>query len=343
MMLGDLGATVIKVERPGTGDETRGWGPPFDARGESAYFLGTNRNKWSLAADLDDPADLELVRGLAGGADVIVDNFLPGVLARKGLDADVILSANTGAIWCTVQGYPADPSRPGYDFAVQAEAGWMSVNGEPGGVPMKTPVAFVDVLTGKDAAIAILAALVGARRASVAERRLRVTLAGSALAALVNVSQNVLVSGQEARRWGNAHANLVPYQLFQASDRPIVIAVGSDAQWRAFAAVLGDAAIAGESAWATNAGRVSDRERCVGAVQRVMATRPAEHWRAACAAAGVPVGMVRTVLEALAEVDASPLVGVPSGVGGRVFRAPPRLGEHSAAIRQHGWRVGEAG
>ena len=337
MMLGDLGADVIKVERPEYGDDTRGWGPPFDDRGESAYFLSCNRNKRSLAADLASADDLRLVTHLASSADVVVENFLPGALQRCGLEVQRILEHNPRLVWCTIGGFPDQPMRPGYDFAIQAESGWMSVTGDPGGTPMKTAMALVDILTGKDAAIAILAALIGRDGRAPADRRLTVTLAGSAVAALANVAQNALVSGAEAARWGNAHANLVPYQLFETADRQIVIAVGSDAQWSALAAILGDASLADNPQLRTNAGRVRHRDRCVRAVQAALRSAGAAEWTARCAQAGVPVGSVRTVLEALSQVESSPLTGVPSSVGGSVRRPPPQLGEHSASIREHGW------
>jgi len=229
--------------------------------------------------------------------------------------------------------------RPGYDFAVQAESGWMSVTGEPNGRPLRTAVALVDVLTGKDAAIAILAALVGRSRQSAANRHVTVSLADSARAALVNVAQNALVSGKEATRWGNAHANLVPYQLFETADRPIVIAVGSDAQWLAFTGMLGNAELGADRELRTNAGRVGNRSRCVAAVQASLLSAGATDWKERCARAGVPVGEVRSVLEALADVDASALTGVPSSVGGSVRRPPPLLGEHTAEIRATGWAL----
>lgn len=339
MTLGDLGANVIKVERSGVGDDTRGWGPPFDARGESAYFLSVNRNKRSLCADLNLTDDVELVRSLARKADVVVENFLPESLSKKGIDAALLLSENSGLIWCSIRGYQNDPGRPGYDFAVQAESGWMSVTGEPEGQPLRTAVALIDVLTGKDAAISILAALAMRAPRPPAERHLVVTLIGSAVAALANVAQNALVSGVEAKRWGNAHANLVPYQLFQTADRSLVVAIGSDAQWRAFTAVLADPDLTADESLRTNAGRVVNRARCVERLQRVLLSQSAEYWIARCVLAGVPVGEVRTVLEALAETEASPFTGVPSSVGGAVFRPPPRLGEHSDEIRRDGWGV----
>jgi hypothetical protein len=175
MILGDLGADVLKVERPDGGDETRGWGPPFDARGESAYYLSVNRNKLSVTADLDAPDDQALLRRLIAGADVVVDNYRPGALERRGLDPAGFLDAHRGLVWCTITGFGPTSSRPGYDFVVQAERGWMAITGEPGGEPMKTGVALADVLAGKDAALAVLGALVGVaqgRLAAPEERRL---------------------------------------------------------------------------------------------------------------------------------------------------------------------------
>lgn len=337
MMLGDLGADVVKVERPGLGDDTRHWGPPFDARGESAYFLSTNRNKRSLAANMNLAADRALIHALIQQADVVVENFLPGALDRMSLDAASMLALNRRLIWCTIGGYQLEPERPGYDFAVQAESGWMSVTGDPEGDPLRTAVALVDVLTGKDAAISILAALVGSRDRPVAERHLRVSLAGSAASALVNVAQNVLVSGRDAVRWGNSHANLVPYQVFQTADRPLVIAVGNNGQWRALCSAMDDPTGLESVAWASNAGRVIDRDACVTAVQAQLMRHGADIWRTRLDAAGVPVGRIRTVLEALRETGASPLTGVPSSVGGMVRRPPPLLGEHSDEIRANGW------
>lgn len=350
MILGDLGADVIKVERSGAGDETRGWGPPFDARGESAYFLSTNRNKLGVTADLDDPADRDLLERLIAGADVVVENYRPGTLERRGLGAEAMLARHPRLIWCTITGFGLENPRPGYDFVVQAESGWMAITGEPEGAPMKVGVALADVLAGKDAAIAILGALVARGRAATASagasvidardpaaRRLSVSLAHSATAALVNVAQNALVTGQEARRWGNAHPNLVPYQLFDAEDRPIVIAVGSDAQFAACARALGLESLRADSALATNAGRLAARERVVGEIARVLRGARAAEWIARLDAAGVPCGVVKPVLEALREVEASPLSGVAPRAPGAVRLPPPRLDEHGALVRAEGW------
>ncbi|HEY0778193.1 MAG TPA: CoA transferase [Gemmatirosa sp.] len=339
MLLGDLGADVLKVERPGAGDDTRGWGPPFDARGESAYFLSVNRNKRSLAADLARADDVGLLRALIADADVVVDNFRPGLLARCGLAPDALLAAYPRLVWCTISGFGPDSPRPGYDFVVQAECGWMAINGEPAGAPMRAGVAFVDVVTGKDAAIAILAALVARGRdlLPVAARHLHVSLAASAAAALVNVAQNALVSGQDAGRWGNAHPNLVPYQLFDAADRALVLAVGNDAQWRACARVLGRADLGDDPRLATNAGRVTHRVEVVAAVAERLARRPAVEWLARFDAAGVPAGLVRTVLETLTAVDASPLTGVAPSVPGTVRLPPPTLDADGARVRARGW------
>ena len=339
MMLGDLGADVLKVERLGTGDETRGWGPPFDARGESAYYLSVNRNKRSVAADLDRPNDVALLRALIADCDVVVDNYRPGTVERRGLDPAALLDAHPRLVWCTISGFGPASSRPGYDFVVQAERGWMAINGEPDGTPMRAGVAMVDVTTGKDAAVAILAALVAVGRGPVAaaERRLHLSLAASATAALVNVAQNALVSGQDARRWGNAHPNLVPYQLFDAADRPIVVAVGSDPQWQACARVLDLGALASDARLATNAGRIAHRDTVVAAVAAQLATRPAADWLAQFDAVGVPAGLVRSVREALAEVEASPRTGVGPSVPGTVRLPPPTLDADGAAVRARGW------
>ncbi len=234
MLLGDLGADILKVERPGVGDDTRGWGPPFDAEGRSAYYLSINRNKLGLAADLDSAEDQAVLSRLLEDADVVVDNFRMGMLAKRGLSPEQWRARRPELVWCTISGFGPSSDRPGYDFVAQAESGWMAITGEPEGDPMKIGVALADVLAGKDAAIAILGALVRRFRGGEGAR-IHISLADSARAALVNVAQNSLVTNRDAGRWGNAHPNLVPYEMFKAEDKPIVIAVGSDAQYVACA------------------------------------------------------------------------------------------------------------
>jgi crotonobetainyl-CoA:carnitine CoA-transferase CaiB-like acyl-CoA transferase len=336
MLLGDLGANVIKVERPGRGDDTREWGPPFDDRGESAYYLSANRNKFSIAADLMSRTDRLMVLDLLTGADVVVDNYLPATLRRFGIDTSESLRLNPQLVWCSITGF-GESSRPGYDFVVQAEAGWMAITGEPDGQPMKVGVALADIVAGKDAAIAILAALV-ARSRGAGGRRIIISLVESARAALVNVAQNALVSGTSAPRWGNAHANLVPYQLFQTRDRPIVIAVGSDDQWLACVRTLGLSAFEGDAELKRNRGRLARRDDIARAFERTLQSRPAAEWIALLEAARVPCGAVKSVLEAIQDAGhASRLTGMPSSLGGTVRFPPPKLDEHGVLIRSRGW------
>jgi len=338
MLLGDLGADVLKVERPGSGDESRGWGPPFDAEGRSAYYLSVNRNKLGIALDLDVATDRATLDGLLAEADVVVDNFRRGTLERRGISPEEWCVKRPELVWCTITGFGAHTDRPGYDFVAQAESGWMAITGEPDGDPMKVGMALADVLAGKDAAIAILAALLQRVRQG-AGRRVFISLADSARAGLVNVAQNALVSGTDAARWGNAHANLVPYQLFRTADRPIVIAVGSDAQWVACVTALGLASLAADQSLATNAGRLAQRERIVSEFSRALATRPAADWRRVLDAAGIPNGVVQSVLEALRETDGSALTGMPSSVGGSVRFPPPGIDEHGELVRRDGWNA----
>jgi len=336
MMLGDLGADVIKVERPGAGDETRGWGPPFDETGAAAYYLAVNRNKLSIAADLRH--DHDLIVQLVHEADVVVENFLPGALQRVGLDTQKLMASNGKLVWCTISGFGASSARPGYDFVVQAESGWMSITGEPGGEPSKAGVALADVIAGKDAAIAVLAMLAGVARGVSLERHIVISLIDSARAALVNAAQGVLVSGKDAKRWGNAHANLVPYELFHARDRAIVIAVGSDAQWLACTTALDLPALAADPQLRDNRGRVAHRERVASAIAQAVSVRTAAECARVLDAVGVPNGLVKTVGESLAEAGTSSAkAGVAPSAGGTVRLPPPGLDQHGTAIRARGW------
>ncbi len=341
MIIGDLGANVIKVEKPGSGDDTRGWGPPFDNRGESAYYLSVNRNKKSVALDLDQHRDRDMILDLAARADVVVDNFRPGTLERRGIDPEVLVEANPNLIWCTITGFGEESSRIGYDLVVQAESGWMSITGDPEGEPMKVGIALADVIAGKDAVIAILAALAARGLSSEPlpshDRRIHVSLADTARAALINVAQNALVTGNDAKRWGNQHPNLVPYQLFHAADRPMVVAVGTDMQWNAFAGVLGLDELRDDPQLKTNSGRLADRDRIIAAVAEKLRERNAAYWMVLLEGAGVPAGVVNSVLESLAEANTSPLTGIAPSVPGTVRLPPPRLDEHGSEIRSLGW------
>ena len=343
MTLGDLGADVIKVERPGLGDESRQWGPPFDDRGESAYYLSTNRNKLGIALDFDVPADVEVLRGLIAGADVVLDNFKGETLTRAGLNRDAMLDAHPRLVWLKLSGFGVGNPRLGYDLVVQAESGWMAITGEAAGEPMKVGVALADVIAGKDAALAIMAALVARERSHealpVSARRLDVSLAHSAIAALVNVAQNVLVAGREAGRFGNAHPNLVPYQAFAASDGYIVIGVGNDRQWVSCCSALELPELSEDSQLATNTGRLANRERVTSTLARRVAERSATEWLVRLTKHGVPAGRVRPVTEALADVAHSALTGIAPSVPGTVRLPPPKLNEHGAEIRRLGWRV----
>ena len=338
MMLADLGADVIKVESNLGGDDTRGWGPPFDDFGQSAYFLSINRNKLSIGADLASEADRALIQKLAADADVVIENALPGSLDKHEIRADDLLRNNPNLIWCTISGFGPHSQRPGYDFVLQAESGWMAITGPEGGPPYKVGVALVDVIAGKDAAIAILAALIArARKPPSEQRKLDVSLRASATAALVNVAQNSLVTGVEAKRWGNAHPNLVPYQLFNAADRPFVIAVGSDRQWAAAVQALALDTLQDDHFLDTNAGRVAQRNRVVQAISERVALGHASTWVDRLEKAGVPCGVVRGVLEALGDVTASAITGIAPAPGGRINRHPPGLNEHGEIIRRLHW------
>jgi crotonobetainyl-CoA:carnitine CoA-transferase CaiB-like acyl-CoA transferase len=361
MVLADLGAEVVKVERTGTGDETRAWGPPWATGSEgraSAYYLSINRNKRSVAADLSNEEDRELIRSLAGGADVVVENFAPGTLERWALGYEALSAHNPGLVWCSITGYGsegADSGRPGYDFAVQARSGWMSVTGEVEGPPMKVGVALVDVIAGQNAAVAILAAL-RERERSGRGQRMEVTLMDSAVAALVNVAQAALVTGREPARHGNAHPAIVPYQSFETADRPIAVAVGNDAQWGRLCRELGIAEAVDDPRFATNPARVENRGQVVALLQERFTPVTAGEWLRRLERADVPCAPVQSVTEALADpavVERGGLWEMEGPAYGRVStvasplrlertpaalrRPAPALGEHTGEVRRHGW------
>jgi crotonobetainyl-CoA:carnitine CoA-transferase CaiB-like acyl-CoA transferase len=299
MVLADLGADVVKVERPGEGDETRTWGPPY-AGGEAAYFLAVNRSKRSVAIDLKQPDGLALVLDLCVGADVVIENFRPGTAARLGIDGAAIHARNPRVVYCSITGFGArvPRERAGYDFIVQAESGLMSITGDPEGPPTKIGVALVDVLTGLNAAAVIVAALRRRDLGGTGEH-IEVSLLDSALAALVNVAQNALVTGEEPPRYGNAHPSIVPYQPFEAADGWIAVAAANDGLFERLCHAVGRPALASDERFLTNAARVRNRDELLPVLEEAFRARTAEEWVTALDAAGVPVGKIRGVLEAL--------------------------------------------
>jgi crotonobetainyl-CoA:carnitine CoA-transferase CaiB-like acyl-CoA transferase len=345
-MLGDAGARVVKVEEPLRGDETRHWGPPFVGE-VSAYFLSINRNKQSLALDLKRGGDV--ARKLLERADVVVDNFLPSHRAALGLDR--VRDVNPRAIHCRIAGYDSDGANaatPGYDLLAQAAAGLMAITGEPDGDPMKVGVALSDVLTAHYAFGAITSALF-ARERTGEGAWIDISLFGATIASLVNVAQNALVTRREAKRFGNAHASIVPYQLFHAKDRPFAVGAGTDRHFRALCDVAGRPDLASDRRFATNTARVKNREKLLPELESVFKTRSAKTWVARCTGASIPAAIVQGVREALESADAQPLIASldhpligkyaavrnPLRIDGRRLPAgtpPPLLGQHTDAI-----------
>jgi crotonobetainyl-CoA:carnitine CoA-transferase CaiB-like acyl-CoA transferase len=312
MLLGDLGATVIKVERPGAGDDTRAWGPPFAADGQSTYFQSVNRNKMSIALDLTVPADRDLAARIAGRADVMVENHKPGALARFGLDYAQVRAGNPAVVYCSVSGFGAGAGRdlPGYDLLVQAMGGLMSITGST--EPTKAGVAVVDVLTGLHATVAILAAL--RHRDRTGEGQLiETTLLASLQSSLVNQASAFVGAGVVPGFMGNAHPSISPYEVFAASDRPLILAVGNDGQFRRLAAVLGSPELADDPRFDTNAARVAHRWELKESLELMLALRTADAWQEQLTAAGVPCGPINDIAQgfALAErLDLEPIVEI---------------------------------
>jgi crotonobetainyl-CoA:carnitine CoA-transferase CaiB-like acyl-CoA transferase len=298
--LGDLGAEVIKVERPGEGDDTRNWGPPY-AGPLSAYFLGVNRNKQSLTLDLSVEAGREILGRLIRTGDVLVDNFKQGTLDRWGFDDEWFEANAPEVVRCSITGYgPSGPKSdaPGYDFILQAETGLMAITGEPDGSPMKLGVAIIDICTGMQATIAILAGL-EARRSTGRGQRCEVNLHDTGLHLLANVASNHLVSDAEPGRYGNGHPNIVPYRTYRASDGDLAVAVGNDRQFALLAEELGHSDWAHDPRFATNPERVRNRDAIDQMVGDVIATRPRAEWVAVFDRAGIPSGPINRVSEAL--------------------------------------------
>jgi crotonobetainyl-CoA:carnitine CoA-transferase CaiB-like acyl-CoA transferase len=361
--LGDLGAEIIKIEHPTRGDDTRHWGPPFLTDGdggptsEAGYFLAVNRNKKSVAVDIGTAEGQAIVRDLAANADVVVENYKTGDLARRGLDYASLSAINPRLVYCSISGFGRDgpyAARAGYDYLAQALGGLMSVTGErddrPGGGPQKVGIAIVDILTGLYATIGVLAAL-RERDASGRGQFIDMALLDVQVAALANLNIHYLLSGEVPQRAGNAQQNIVPYQLFDAADRPIVVACGNDLQFTALCNALECSALAIDPRYATNPARVRHRDFLEAELAAIFITRPAWYWCETLARIGVPVSPINDLAEALADpqVQARELVqrlahscgsSVPtmasplrlSRTPGRAQTAPPLLGEHTRAV-----------
>lgn len=362
MLLGDMGAQVIKIERPKTGDDTRQWGPPF-AGGESTYYLSCNRNKKSVTLNLKSERGQQLAAALAAQSDVLIENLLPGTLASLGLGYESLKRRNPGLIYCSITGFgQSGPyrDRPGYDLLVQAMGGVMSITGEPDGEPMKVGVAISDITSGLYAATAILAAL-AARQRTGAGDRIDISLLDSTVSWLANVGSEYLVTGARPARHGNAHASIVPYQAFKAKDRYIVVAVGNDGQWARFCRALERADLAADERFRTNPLRVKHRAILVPLLEQVFVARAAAEWLARLERADVPCAPVN----ALDDVFADPqvlarqmLLQAPHPTLGTVRMAnsplklasqsapprtaPPLLGEHTDEVLGERLRLSRA-
>jgi crotonobetainyl-CoA:carnitine CoA-transferase CaiB-like acyl-CoA transferase len=361
--LADLGAEVIKVERPGVGDDTRGWGPPFlaDKEGnptsDAAYFLSANRGKKSVTIDFTRPEGQELVRQLAARCDIVLENFKVDGLAQYGLDYESLREVNPGIIYCSITGFgQTGPYRQlaGYDFLIQGMGGLMSVTGDPdetvGGGPMKVGVAIVDIFTGMYATTAVLAALVNRERSGIGQH-IDLALLDVQVATLANQATNYLVSGRSPERLGNAHPNIVPYQAFATSDSHIILAVGNDEQYRRFCVVAGSPELAADERYVTNSGRVRNRDTLIPLLREIFKSRTKAWWIAELGKTGVPCGPINNLAEVFADPQVQarsmcqtvehtvagpiPLVGTPmkfSETPAGAVQAPPLLGEHTAQV-----------
>ena len=354
-LLADLGAEVIKIERPGAGDDTRHWGPPWHGEGEkrvAAYFLSANRGKKSAAIDFAKPEGAALVRKLAEQSDIVVENFKVGGLKKFGLDAESLRAANPRLIVASITGFGQDgpyADRAGYDFIIQGMGGMMSItglpDGQPGGGPLRVGVAVVDLFTGMYTATAILASLF--RRERTGEgAHIDMALFDTQIAVLANQVSNALVSGKDPPRQGNTHPNIVPYQPFEAADKPLIVAVGNDRQFGKLAELCGHPEWTTDERFSTNAARVGNRAEMVRLVGECIRQRPAAEWFEKLDAAGIPAGPINTISEALADVQAQhrhmirtmagmPLIGSPMRIDGDRTDSdlpPPTLGEHTAEV-----------
>ncbi|WP_328335183.1 MULTISPECIES: CaiB/BaiF CoA transferase family protein [unclassified Streptomyces] len=348
MTLADLGATVVKVERPGSGDDTRSWGPPWSAT-SSTYFESVNRSKLSAALDLSDPGDLAMAQELARRADVLVENFRPGALDRLGLGYEHVAAANPGVVYCSVTGFGSGEGSDllGYDFVVQAVGGLMSITGDADGEPTRAGVALVDVLTGKDAAVGVLAALT-ARARTGRGCRVEVNLLSSLLGSLANQAQSCLETGRPPERMGNRHPSIAPYETLRCRDGLLAVACGNDGQFARLAAALGAPELADDARFATNAARVGHRDELVTALEELLAADESAVWQQRLTSAGVPAGKVGTVADGFALAERLGLSPTVAPVGGtpvprhaatystglvRPPTPPPALGADDSLVR----------
>jgi crotonobetainyl-CoA:carnitine CoA-transferase CaiB-like acyl-CoA transferase len=349
MTLGDLGADVVKVERPDGGDDTRAWGPPWHDEG-ATYYLGLNRNKRSVTLDLKDPGDLALAQRLAARADVVVESFRPGTIDRLGLGYDdVVAAGNRGVVYCSISAFGTGEraaALPGYDLLLQAMSGLMSVTGETDGRPLKVGAALIDMICGLYAATAVLAAL-HARTETGDGQRVHVSLMDSALAALLNQGSGFLNAGVVPGRLGNRHPSITPYETFRAADSDFAAACGNDALYRRLCAAIDRDDLPDDERFASNQARLEHRDALTGELEAAFASAPADEWVARLGAAGVPAGPINDVgaafafaeelgLEPAVDVDGVRTVRSPmtlSATPAAVRRRPPRLGEHDAEIR----------
>ena len=349
MLLGDLGADVVKVERPDGGDDTRAWGPPWRDR-QATYYLGLNRNKRSLALDLSDPGDVALARRLAQRADVLIESFRPGLMARWGLDAETLRSSNPGLVTCSVTAFGTGSEQaralPGYDFLAQAISGLMSVTGEAEGRPLKTGAAVVDLVCGLLAVIGIQAALAERERTG-RGRHVEVSLMDAALMSLLNQGSAWVLGGVIPHRRGNRHPSISPYETLECADRPLAVAVGNDRLFARLCDALGLPELPADERFATNSARVANADELARRLEAVLRTRPAAEWAGMLSASGVPAGPINDVAEAFAlaeslgmepvgEAGGYPLPAPPLRLDGErppIRRPPPRLDEHGGELR----------
>lgn len=354
-LLADLGADVVKVERPGTGDDTRQWGPPFlGAEGPSAYYLSCNRNKRSLALDLSHADSAPLLVELIRQADVLIENFLPETLDKLGLRPERLRELNPRLVACSISGFGRTgpmANVPGYDLVIQARSGLMSITGEPDGMPMKVGVAITDVITGLYAAASVLAGLHSREKQASTGMAFDLALADCTLASLVNVAQSALVTGTKPVRYGNAHPNIVPYEAFATADGHLVLAVGNDRQWQRFCQAAGRTDLAADERFATNPARVAAREQLIPLVAAELAKRTTREWERLLAEADVPHAPVMSLDQTLADPQfaARDMVVDVVDTAGRGYKllatpvhwndeppreakSPPAIGEHTSEV-----------